>query len=383
MNDLQYQNKDPHKNDAYRRVASPEPDNIPTAQTTDSGKANGNPSIQQLKAFQEMADSSPRVQQFKAFQEMADNSPRVQQFKAYQEMADNLQIPLQAKNQALMGQHMEKAKTGAKTPIQLQQKKVKPNGIKLNAENQKFFTQAEKFVDSEITLYENKISNLEKKYKANNWAIDMTKGEFKVCADRIIELKEIKKNILEIEHSVKAKGGDALLTLMNVVHNEAGKYSLDAKKAIAYAYLNRINYNGGGSIREPESEAEISHYSKLNDRWSGFTTGAEKMAFLRTIKTSFDAAQARFTSNGKNDPTKGATHWVSPKGLPKKKPNANYYLRTYNGMKRYFPNWARSNAWVKTHPDDAKKYFDTAKYKEMEASGVEGDYFLFYKGVKY
>jgi len=89
MNDLQYQNKDPHKNDSYRRVASPEPDKISTAQRTDSDKANGNPSIQQLKAFQAMADNSPRVQQFKAYQAMVDNSPCVQQFKAYQEMADN------------------------------------------------------------------------------------------------------------------------------------------------------------------------------------------------------------------------------------------------------------------------------------------------------
>jgi len=89
MDDLQYQNKDPHKNDSFHRTASPEPDNIPTAQTTDSDRASCNPSIQQLKAFQEMADNSPHVQQFKAYQEMVDNSSHVQQFKAYQEMVDN------------------------------------------------------------------------------------------------------------------------------------------------------------------------------------------------------------------------------------------------------------------------------------------------------
>lgn len=259
------------------------------------------------------------------------------------------------------------------------QRKEDLTSEELNAENEQFFASVKEYINEQITLFETKITNLEASYKKKNWAIDKSTGKFKPYTDRVSKLKSYKSDIELIETAVRANGGDDLLTLMNVIQNEAGAYSSEAKKAIAYAYLNRIGYSDGGSIREPINGSEISHYSKLNDRWGDFPNSAEKLEFLGSIKGSFDAANSRY-SNEETDPTDGATHWVSPAGLSDK-PRSGYYERTYDGITTQFPNWARSNKWVEENPDKAKDWFDVENYKELEATDVDGKDFLFYKGV--
>jgi len=260
----------------------------------------------------------------------------------------------------------------------------------LSSNNQDFFTNVKTYIDEQVKIYNDKISDLEAEYKKKNWAIDKTKGNFKNYLDRITLLDGYKEKIESIETEAKSKGahGDDLLTLMNIVHNEAANYGDKAKLAVAYAYLNRIKYMGDGNIREPENDQEISHYSELNDRWKGFTTTAEKLEFLKNIKDSFDAAKTRFDADGKTDPTKGATHWVSPIGLESASGSddkkSGYYPRNYPGVGwKFFPNWARSNDWVKENPKEAGKWFNVSEYEEITAAGVDGKEFLFYKGVKY
>ena len=251
----------------------------------------------------------------------------------------------------------------------------------LSAANKKFFNDVKSFVDNQIKTYETKMTNLEDSYQKKNWAIDKSKGKFKVYGDRIADLKSYKTDIEAIEIAVTSNGGDDLLTLMNVVHNEAGSYSSSAKTAVAYAYLNRIGYKEGGGIREPVNGSEISHYSELGDRWSGYSITSEKLQFLGSIKSSFDAVNARYSNKGM-DPTSGSTHWVSPVGLANRA-RVGYYQRTHSGITTYFPDWARSNEWVKKNLTKAKKWFNVDDYKEIKATGVSGEEFLFYKGVKY
>lgn len=189
-----------------------------------------------------------------------------------------------------------------------------PPGEELSTENKKFFKDVKGFIDNQIETFETKITDLEASYKKKKWAINKSSGKFKIYWDRIADLKSYKTDIEAIETAVTSNGGDDLLTLMNVVYNERGSYSSETKTAVAYVYLNRIGYKKGGDIREPVNGSEISHYSKLGDRWSGYSTIYEKYQFLGTIKGSFDAANAKFSSKG-TDPTNGATHWVSPIGL--------------------------------------------------------------------
>jgi RHS repeat-associated protein len=249
----------------------------------------------------------------------------------------------------------------------------------LNPENKSFFTEVSTYLESEIKNYKIKLVALESQYKAKEWKIDKTTGNFKVYQDRIDTLIKAKNDFKTMENIAKELGGDNLLTLANVIYNEAASSNEQAKQAVAYAYLNRIGYNQDSEIREPKG-AEISHYSRLKNRWTSFNN-QDKLTFAKEFKKSFDAAVKRLKDNNpsQNDPTQGSTHWVSPKGLTLGKSTDTYYNTEF---KKYFPNWARNQQWVKNNPKDAAKWFDVKKFKEVTVKGVQRNDFIFYRGVR-
>ena len=260
-----------------------------------------------------------------------------------------------------------------------------PPSEELSAENQAFFTSAKSYIDSEIEKYKGYIAAREASFKKKNWAIDKSTGKFKAWGDRIAQLETAKTDIEAIETAVKANGGDDLLTLTNVIYNEAGNFGTSAQEAVGYAYMNRIGADANGDIREPEGDSEISHYSELGDRWDGYSSDSEKLTFLGGIRQAYNSAATAYA--GGTDPTGGATHWVSPQGLDRvtdaSVSRAGYYQRTYSGTTRYFPTWARSNSWVTKNQTTAKKWFNVSEYEEKTVDGVPGNQFLFYTGVKY
>lgn len=139
-----------------------------------------------------------------------------------------------------------------------------------------------------------------------------------------------------METSAKNGNGDDLLTLSNVVHNEAATSNDMAKKVVAYAYMNRIGSSNSDKVREPVGK-EISHYSKLLNRWKSFASDEAKLTFLRLFGKSFKAAEDR-----------------------------------------YFPNWAGDLNYAKKHP----QFFYMDKFKEITIKGVPRKDFIFYKGVR-
>lgn len=260
---------------------------------------------------------------------------------------------------------------------------------KLSADNVAFFKSVDTFVKGQKEIYNNKLVNLRKKYKAKNWAIDENKGNFKTYKERLKELDTITIAFATIK-TLAASKGDDLLRLANIVYNEAGNVSGlvghekdAAQSAIAYAYMNRT----GGKVPKP-TRGDISHYKALKNRWEGFNTD-EKYEFLNKFPSAVTAAKGRLDVSGTDfyDPTYGATHWVSPVGLKEKSPydGTERYQRTYQGMTRSYPNWARSETWVndKKNAKQAKKWFDVKNFKEMKACDVGLKYFTFYKGVNY
>lgn len=211
-----------------------------------------------------------------------------------------------------------------------------------------------------------------KKYEVKNWKKDKNYYDKKVNIEKLTQKKE-EFNTATNEYQ---QYGDEYYTLSNVIYNEAGVFSDTAKEAIAYAYLNRT----GGEVREPNNSAEISHYSKHNQNFNDYSQKT-KLIFLNSYITSMNAAATRMSDTDpvKNDPTKGATHWVSPNGLENKKRQGYYYRKEYD---TYFPNWARANndPIVKEYK---KKGIYSKNYSEIQILGIESKYFLFYKGVRY
>jgi hypothetical protein len=260
----------------------------------------------------------------------------------------------------------------------------KPEGSKyqLNTENENFFSKINAYIDSEINAYTEKLNALEKSYKDKKQKIDKTTGNFKTYQDRIDLLTKAKADFQSIEEDAMKYGGNNLLTLANVVHNEAAHSNKKSKEAIAYAYLNRIGYAKGGTIREPKG-SEISNYSKLLNRWESLSSTSAKLTFLTSFKASFDAAKLRLNDANptKNDPTNGATHWISPMAtLFDKKSGGNTQERTINGKIRYVPEWARSNDDPKLESlKSGASAILNANFKEIQLNSD----FYFYKGVKY
>lgn len=168
------------------------------------------------------------------------------------------------------------------------------------------------------------------------------------------------------------------LTLANIVYNEAGTYSDAARLAVAYAWLNRT----GGAVREPTGQ-EISHYAPLMTRWGNLNDTA-RTEFVQRFDASLRAARQRLLAPNpaQTDPTGGATHWVSPHGLPAYARQRGRYARTVGTARnRAFPLWARANN-DRAVPAMQRAGQLAANYQEITATGVPAEDFLFYRGVR-
>ncbi|MFO0728426.1 MAG: hypothetical protein U1E65_31915 [Myxococcota bacterium] len=184
-----------------------------------------------------------------------------------------------------------------------------------------------------------------------------------------------------------AEHGDQLLTLGNVVQNEAGVCGDPAKTAVAYAWLNRT----GGNVRGAKDGGELSHFVDLQPRWDREAV-AGKMTLLDQLPASLRAADERLSAPrpSETDPTQGATHWVSPAHLPAydaRDPGhrADRYSRDYGDAKnRAFPDWARDpEADAATVASMKRDGSLLDNYQELTLPNVPGGEFLFYTGVKY
>jgi LysM repeat protein len=185
--------------------------------------------------------------------------------------------------------------------------------------------------------------------------------------------------------SANLRQGDDLLTLANIIYNEAGNFGATAHQAIAYAWLNRT----GGTVSANRGAA-LSGYVRLSRRWAGFRTVAQKLTFITNFPRSMSAATTALNDSNRtrSDPTTGATHWVSPQALPVYNPrNANHvrerYSRTYGShSNRGFPKWAVANNDTTriARLRAAGQIF--SNYREIVVTGIPGEQFLFYRGVR-
>jgi hypothetical protein len=197
-------------------------------------------------------------------------------------------------------------------------------------------------------------------YESRNWA--MPEADFAPMREQGEALKRQKE---EFEAAINecACYGDELLTLANVVYNEAGVFSMQSKTAVAYAYMNRT----GGVAREPVGQ-EISHYKSIDARLDEFDA-AERQSFRPDFTDAVKAACKRLRDQNPaaNDPTNGATHWVSPSGL--RPASEGCAADRFERDGRCFPHWTDAR-WE-------------AGVEEIQAEGVDPDEFLFFKGVRY
>lgn len=186
-----------------------------------------------------------------------------------------------------------------------------------------------------------------------------------------------KVNILFTFYNEYEHFSDNSLTLGSVIRNEAGHSSVSAKLAVGYAYLNKI----GSHVREPEGR-EISHYLKLSKRWDTFGS-ASKYEFLLALRPSivFAVSILADKNRSKNDPTQGATHWISPDAPIFDSPNGdNTHKRIINGRVRYVPEWARSNDDEDLENLKGRNGILLENFKEIKIIGA--DDFLFFRGVR-
>lgn len=196
---------------------------------------------------------------------------------------------------------------------------------------------------------------------------------------KIAELTKLRADLVAGLDAGAAHGKD-LLTLANVVVNEAGSTSQASKLGVAYAYLNLT----GGAVREPRG-AEVSEYLTLNDRWAKLSGASERETFLKQFVGSLQAARERLDAPtpATTDPTGGATHWVSAIGLPQFSGQAGRYSRTEGrAANRAFPNWAIDPGNATAIANARTKGWITPTYGERSIPGVPREEFLFYTGVR-
>lgn len=231
------------------------------------------------------------------------------------------------------------------------------------------------WIDAQIRYWQGRIAARQAEYARRNWRF--TNAAVSEFQNRINVLAWA-RNDLTNELLSSQTLGESVLALANVVYNEAGAYSDAARIAVAYAWLNRT----GGRVREPSGQ-EISHYAPLGTRWAGLNdTG--RLEFVQRFGASVRAARQRLlaTNPAQTDPTSGATHWVSPLGLPGYSRQAGRYARTVGSARnRAFPVWARAG----TDPEVPRMQRAgqlATDYLELTASGVPAEYFLFYRGVR-
>lgn len=228
---------------------------------------------------------------------------------------------------------------------------------------------------SQITYYQRQATTKEEDYKKKKWKFDPSAtANF---TRRVAALEKFREDFRS--HLIMGIGyGDGLLTLANIVYNEAGTSSYPAQIAVAYAWLNRKQ----GQPSEATS-GEVSHYVRLDPRWSSL--GAEqKFTFLSPFLSSVSAALRRLSCDECGDPTRGATHWVSPRALPAYRRQTDRYARTVGSYRdKAFPLWARNHIADAAAVKKMKKAGQlTDEFEEITISGVSESEFLFYRGVR-
>lgn len=237
-----------------------------------------------------------------------------------------------------------------------------------------FQTLVTQWIAAQIQLYQGYIAKQRADYQKKNWR--WSEDAARDFNNRISELQTLRINLLN-ELTRGRSHGNGLFTLANIVFNEAGAYNQNAKLAVAYAWLNRT-----GTIREPVGQ-EVSNYRPLLDRWNSLDEG-QRLIFVRNFIPSLSAARQRLEDRMpvNHDPTRGATHWVSPLGLPEFRNQLDTYSRTVgNARNRAFPTWARST----NDPEVAKMQKRGqmgSNFAELTVAGVESTHFLFYIGVR-
>ena len=240
-----------------------------------------------------------------------------------------------------------------------------------------FQTLVEQWLDAQKSLYQELISKRKADYLKKKWP--WTEKAVSEFSTRLTEIEQLRSSVTTELNFGKAHGKN-LLDLANIVFNEAGAASAKGKVAIAYAWINRTR----GTMREPKSTSEVSHYVTLSERWDALDD-IQRMTFLKNFAICLSVARQRLDDHTpeKSDPTRGATHWVSPISLPAYKSQGGRYERTVGtAVRRGFPVWARSN----TDPEVAKMKKQGqvgTTYAEITVSGVDPSEFLFYTGVKY
>ncbi|MFL5349701.1 MAG: hypothetical protein ACJ8AT_33305 [Hyalangium sp.] len=234
-----------------------------------------------------------------------------------------------------------------------------------------------KWLDGQMKQYQKAIEQRKAEYLKKKWA-----WSEKAVSDfnrRLEELSAVHSSLLT-ELSFGKAHGQNLLNLANIIFNEAGTKNRAAKLAVAYAWLNRTK----GVMREPKNKAEISHYVPLLQRWNNLTDG-QRLSFLQNFAPSLNAARQRLSdkATAKNDPTRGATHWVSPTALDPFKNQDDYYARTLGtATNRAFPVWARGNSDSEV-AKMKKSGMLKENYAELTLPGIDQTDFLFYVGVVY
>jgi RHS repeat-associated protein len=283
----------------------------------------------------------------------------------------------------------------------------------LSKENQKFINDAKTHLSSRIKSLERSIQAKEKavesrmakdmgylkaiygreydkkarsdpKLKSRKTKQEYIKEKIELKKSELREARNIPKLRLQLNglkalltfYSTHTFSDDSLI-LGNVIVNEAGTQPQSSKIAIAYGWLNRTK----GIARNPTG-AEISHYKKLEKRLPALSKISDKDLFLKQFRDSALAADTRLAdaNPATHDPTKGATHWISPAAKIFDSPSGdNTQKRIIGGRVRYVPEWARSNS------DPQIKKLQTGPHAILnkdfkEITGITG--FLFYKGVK-
>ena len=213
-------------------------------------------------------------------------------------------------------------------------------------------------------------------------ALQDGRGEGAITAQRA-QNAQLRQDQIDLVAAARAGAayGEDLLTLGNVVQNEAGKCGDEAKRAVAFAWLNHTD----GEVRGPRDEYELSHYQDYPERWDNLSK-VGKVTLAGQLPDFLAAANARFSAADPvaADPTGGATHWVSPQGLPRYSGDPKRYSRSYGSAEnRSFPIWARdpqADAAVVAEMKAREALW--SNYAEIVVPGVPGDEFLFYTGVR-
>lgn len=233
------------------------------------------------------------------------------------------------------------------------------------------------WLDDEVAGLKAAIARKKTRYAKRNWRFDPST----LPETRMIErLEKLRAAVgAALRHGLAH--GSKLVTLAHVVKHEAGTSNMSAKEAVAYAFLNRT----GGVVRHP-SASVISGYQRLDVLWPTLDA-TPKLTYLEAFIDCLKAAQKRLDDRAPtaNDPTKGATHWVSPIGLARydaKAHGSRRYKRTVDGaVDRAFPLWARAPADPEVPTMQQARQLG-ARFDELTVKGVPREQFLFYVDVR-